>query len=88
MELSELKGKTPDQLEAQLLELKKEAFNLRFQKLSGALQNTARVRVVRRTIARINTLLNQPIDAQSKPARVKAVAKPKSSKKAKEAASA
>jgi large subunit ribosomal protein L29 len=41
-----------------LIELKKEAFNLRFQRASGQLENTARVRQVRRDIARIKTILN------------------------------
>jgi large subunit ribosomal protein L29 len=58
MRSEELRGKTPDELKTQLLELKKEAFNLRFQRASGQLENTARVRQVRRDIARIKTILN------------------------------
>jgi large subunit ribosomal protein L29 len=58
MKAEELRGKTPDELNTQLLELKKEAFNLRFQRASGQLENTARVRQVRRDIARIKTILN------------------------------
>ncbi|HXV25476.1 MAG TPA: 50S ribosomal protein L29 [Alphaproteobacteria bacterium] len=58
MKAEELRGKTPDELSTRLLELKKEAFNLRFQKASGQLENTARVRQVRRDIARIKTILN------------------------------
>jgi large subunit ribosomal protein L29 len=58
MKAEELRGKTPDELKTQLTELKKEAFNLRFQRASGQLENTARVRQVRRDIARIQTLLN------------------------------
>ena len=58
MKAEELRGKTPDELKTQLLELKKEAFNLRFQRASGQLENTARVRQVRRDIARIQTILN------------------------------
>ena len=58
MNAEELRGKTPDELRTQLLELKKEAFNLRFQRASGQLENTARVRQVRRDIARIKTILN------------------------------
>ena len=57
MKAEELRGKTLDQLKEQLLDLKKEQFNLRFQKASGQLENTARVRVVRRDIARIKTVL-------------------------------
>jgi large subunit ribosomal protein L29 len=57
MKQSELKEKSVDQLKEQLLSLKKEAFNLRFQKASGQLENTARVRVVRKNIAQIKTFL-------------------------------
>ena len=58
MKQSELKDKNVDQLREDLNSFKKEAFNLRFQKASGQLENTARVRVVRRNIARILTILN------------------------------
>ena len=58
MKQSELKDKNVDQLNEVLGSLKKEAFNLRFQKASGQLENTARVRVVRRSIARILTILS------------------------------
>ncbi|MBM3509768.1 MAG: 50S ribosomal protein L29 [Alphaproteobacteria bacterium] len=57
MKADELKGKSLDELKDQLLQLKKEAFNLRFQRASGQLQNTARVREVRRDIARLKTVL-------------------------------
>ncbi len=57
MKAEELRGKTPDQLKEQLLDLKKEQFNLRFQRATGQLENTARVREVRRDIARIKTVL-------------------------------
>jgi large subunit ribosomal protein L29 len=56
---AELKTQTPDQLSDRLLDLKKEQFNLRFQKASGQLENTARVRQVRREIATIRTLLGE-----------------------------
>lgn len=55
--VTELRAKTPDQLADRLLELKKEQFNLRFQKAGGQLENTARVRQVRREIASIKTVL-------------------------------
>ncbi|WP_341214258.1 50S ribosomal protein L29 [uncultured Limimaricola sp.] len=55
----ELRDKSADQLRAQLVDLKKEAFNLRFQQATGQLENTARMRVVKRGVARINTILNQ-----------------------------
>jgi large subunit ribosomal protein L29 len=54
--LSDLKGLSPDQLQDELLNLKKEQFNLRFQRATGQLENTARVREVRRDIARVRTL--------------------------------
>jgi large subunit ribosomal protein L29 len=54
--LSDLKVMTEDQLDDEALKLKKEQFNLRFQRASGQLQNTAHVRVVRRDIARVKTL--------------------------------
>ena len=59
MNANELRDKTPDELRAQLVELKKEAFNLRFQGATNQLENTARVRTVRRAVARVNTVLNQ-----------------------------
>ena len=59
MNAKELKAKTPDQLRDQLVALKKEAFNLRFQQATGQLENTSRMRAVRRDVARIKTVLNQ-----------------------------
>ena len=48
-----------DQLRDELVNLKKESFNLRFQQATGALENTARMRSVRRDVARVLTVLNQ-----------------------------
>jgi large subunit ribosomal protein L29 len=59
MTAGDLKGMTLDQLDDQLAKLKKEQFNLRFQKASGQLENTSRVRQVRRDIARVLTLAGQ-----------------------------
>jgi large subunit ribosomal protein L29 len=56
MKAAEFTGMTIDQLDDQLARLKKEQFNLRFQKASGQLENTARVRQVRRDIARVMTI--------------------------------
>jgi large subunit ribosomal protein L29 len=56
---AELRAKSDDQLKDQLVALKKEQFNLRFQKASGQMENTARVRTVRREIATIKTILGQ-----------------------------
>jgi large subunit ribosomal protein L29 len=59
MKAEEVRGLTLDQLDDQLLKLKKEQFNLRFQRASGQLENTARVRAVRRDIARLMTVARQ-----------------------------
>jgi len=56
---ADLRPMTVDQLDDELLKLKKEQFNLRFQKATGQLENTARVRQVRRDIARIKTVAQQ-----------------------------
>jgi large subunit ribosomal protein L29 len=56
---ADLRVMTIDQLDDELLKLKKEQFNLRFQKATGQLENTARVRQVRRDIARIKTVAQQ-----------------------------
>ncbi len=58
MKAEELRGKTPDELNDQLMGLRREQFNLRFQKASGQLENTTRVRQVRRDIARLKTVLH------------------------------
>jgi large subunit ribosomal protein L29 len=55
----DIKVKTVDELSDRLNELNKEAFNLRFQAASGQLENTARVRQVRRNLAQIKTILNE-----------------------------
>jgi large subunit ribosomal protein L29 len=57
MSAEELRGKSLDELKDSIRELRKEAFNLRFQIASGQLENTSRVRAVRRDIARIKTIL-------------------------------
>jgi large subunit ribosomal protein L29 len=65
MKAKDVSLKTEDQLKADLVSLKKEAFNLRFQRASGQLENTARVRVVRRDIARIETSLRQKVQSKA-----------------------
>ena len=57
MKAADLLAKSDDELKEELLDLNKEAFNLRFQVVSGQLENTARVRQVRRDVARIKTAL-------------------------------
>jgi large subunit ribosomal protein L29 len=59
MKAADLRDKTPDQLRDQLAALKKEAFNLRFQKATGQLENTSRMEAVRRDAARVKTILNE-----------------------------
>jgi large subunit ribosomal protein L29 len=59
MKAAELRDKTADQLKDEILKLKKEQFNMRFQKATGQLENTAQVGKVRRTIARMKTILNE-----------------------------
>ena len=57
MKAAEVKAKGADELKEMLVQLKKEQFNLRFQQASGQLENSARQRLVRRTIARLKTIL-------------------------------
>jgi len=59
MDAKELRDKTPDQLRDELANLKKEAFNLRFQQATGSIENTARMRIVKRSAARVKTILNE-----------------------------
>jgi large subunit ribosomal protein L29 len=59
MKSSDIRAKTADELRQQIDDLAKEAFNLRFQRASGQLENTARVRQVRRDLARIKTILGE-----------------------------
>ncbi|WP_273758302.1 50S ribosomal protein L29 [Bartonella sp. AU55XJBT] len=61
MRARELRAQTLDQMKDELAKLKKEQFNLRFQKATGQLEKTARVRQVRRDIARIKTFLRQKV---------------------------
>ncbi len=59
LDAKELRDKTPDQLRDELANLKKEAFNLRFQQATNQMENTARMRSVRRDVARVKTILNE-----------------------------
>ena len=69
MKAEDLRGMTLDQLEDEVLKLKKEQFNLRFQRASGQLENTARVREVRRDIARVMTVAREKRGAAAKSAK-------------------
>ena len=82
MKPDDLRAMTVDQLDDEVLKLKKERFNLRFQRATGQLENTARVREVRRDIARIKTIVAQKRFDRQPPApapapREKPAAKPK-----------
>ena len=66
MKAAELKGMSLDQLDDQLAKLKKEQFNLRFQRATGQLENVGRVREVRRDIARIKTIQRSKLIAAAK----------------------
>ena len=66
MKTGQVRGMTIDQLNDELVKLKKEQFNLRFQAASGQLENTARVREIRRDIARIQTITRQKNSAGAK----------------------
>jgi len=103
MKAHQVRSLTPDQLDDELVKLKKEQFNLRFQAASGQLENTARVRQIRRDVARIKTIARQapqpegavkikaPAEPKAKPAaktKAKAVAKPKTTKTTPKAAKA
>ena len=67
MKAADVIAKSDDELKEELIALRKEAFNLRFQTASGQLENTARVRLVRRDIARIKTVLHQRVIALAAP---------------------
>jgi large subunit ribosomal protein L29 len=99
MKAADVRAMTLDQLDDEVLKLKKEQFNLRFQRATGQLENTSRVRVIRRDIARMKTIATQKragapeqapkADGTPRPAKKtkttkpKAAAKPKSRAKAK-----
>ena len=99
MKAADVRAMTPDQLDDEVLKLKKEQFNLRFQRATGQLENTARVRVIRRDIARMKTIAAQkragveptigaaePVAPakKTKTAKPKAAAKPRAKAKSKE----
>ena len=65
MKVADIRAMTLDQLDDEVVKLKKERFNLRFQRATGQLENTARLRETRRDIARIKTIAKQKRDGQS-----------------------
>ena len=93
MKASDARAMSIDQIDDEVLKLKKEKFNLRFQRATGQLENTARVRVVRRDIARLKTIARQkragePALAAKPAAGAATAAKPKRAPKAKAPAKA
>ena len=68
MNANELRDKTPDQLREDLASLKKEAFNLRFQQATGAIENSSQMRKARRNAARVKTILNEKAASAAKEA--------------------
>jgi large subunit ribosomal protein L29 len=60
MKIADVRVMTKDQLKDEILKLKKEQFNLRFQRATGQIENTARIRQIRRDIARLKTVASQP----------------------------
>ena len=89
MKTSDVRAMTLDQLDDEVLKLKKEQFNLRFQRATGQLENTSRVRVIRRDIARIKTIARQKRVGEPAPQRAaEPKQKPAAAPKAKRAAAA
>ena len=89
MKTADARAMTVDQLDDEVLKLKKEQFNLRFQRATGQLENTSRVRVIRRDIARIKTIARQKREGQPAPQRAaQPKQKPAAEPKAKRAAAA
>jgi large subunit ribosomal protein L29 len=84
MKAADARAMTLDQLDDEVLKLKKEQFNLRFQRATGQLENTSRVRIIRRDIARMKTIAAQKRVGAPEPA-PKAEAAPAPAKKAKSA---
>ena len=89
MKAADARAMTIDQIDDEVLKLKKEQFNLRFQRATGQLENTSRVRVIRRDVARLKTIAAQkrvgaPAPTKkTKSAKPKAAAKPKTKSRAK-----
>jgi len=93
MKVADIRAMTLDQMDDEVLKLKKERFNLRFQRATGQLENTARVRVVRRDIARLKTVAAQKragvpqpeveVKPKAKPAAKAKASKPKAKRAAK-----
>jgi large subunit ribosomal protein L29 len=88
MKASDARAMTVDQIDDEVLKLKKEQFNLRFQRATGQLENTSRVRLVRRDVARLKTIARQkragepmPAAKTATPAKPKRTSRPKAAPK-------
>jgi large subunit ribosomal protein L29 len=86
MKAVDARAMTLDQIDDEVLKLKKEQFNLRFQRATGQLENTARVRVIRRDIARLKTIAEQKRAGTPEPAPKAEAAAPKKTTRRKAAA--
>lgn|SRR5512139_3281980 len=85
MKAADVRAMSLDQLDDEVLKLKKEQFNLRFQRATGQLENTSRVRVIRRDIARMKTIAAQKRAGMPEPVAKVAAPAPKAEKKTKTA---
>ena len=66
LKVEDIRRMSPDEMDAEVLKLKKERFNLRFQRATGQLENTSRIREARRDIARVKTIARQKRSAAAK----------------------
>jgi len=64
--VADIRGKSPDELKSMLLDLRKEQFNLRFQRATGQLEALSRIKTVRRDIARVKTIMAERVRAAAK----------------------
>jgi len=65
MKIGDIRDMTPDQMDDEVVKLRKEAFNMRFQRATGQLENTARLRQIRRSVARIKTVQRERAKADA-----------------------
>ena len=85
MKAADVRAMTLDQIDDEVLKLKKEQFNLRFQRATGQLENTSRVRVIRRDVARLKTIARQKRSGQEPAVKSESASVPATEKKAKTA---
>ena len=85
MKAADVRAMTLDQIDDEVLKLKKEQFNLRFQRATGQLENTSRVRVIRRDVARLKTIATQKRSGQEPAVKAESASVPAPEKKAKTA---